>query len=199
MFFWNALAFMMNQVDVGNLISGSSAFAKSSLNNWKFMVHILLKPGLENLGHYFTSVWDECNCVVVQTSLALPFFGMRQSACWDKCMCAKSLSRVRLSVTPWTVAYQAPLPMGFSRQGYWSGLQCPLPDPGIQPTFLRLLLRQVGSLPPAPCRKPCCLRVELQLLLGCAPWCNDGSLVSSQFSHDLHWTVCCEDTILSIL
>ena len=43
-------------VDVGNLISGFSAFSKSSLNIWKFMVHILLKPGLENFEHYFTSV-----------------------------------------------------------------------------------------------------------------------------------------------
>ena len=42
--------------DVGNLISGSSAFSKSSLNIWKFMVHILLKPGLENFEHYFTGV-----------------------------------------------------------------------------------------------------------------------------------------------
>ena len=52
-------------VDVGNLISGSSAFSKSSLNIWKFTVHLLLKPGLENVEHYFTSVLDECNCVVV--------------------------------------------------------------------------------------------------------------------------------------
>ena len=42
--------------DVGNLISGSSAFSKSSLNIWKFMVHLLLKPGLENFEHYFASV-----------------------------------------------------------------------------------------------------------------------------------------------
>ena len=42
--------------DVGNLISGSSAFSKTSLNMWKFMVHVLLKPGLENFEHYFTSV-----------------------------------------------------------------------------------------------------------------------------------------------
>ena len=42
--------------DVGNLISGSSAFSKSSLNIWKFMVHVLLKPGLEDFEHYFASV-----------------------------------------------------------------------------------------------------------------------------------------------
>ena len=54
--------FFDDPVDVGNLISGSSAFSKSSLNIWKFTVHILLKPGLENFEHYFASVWDECNC-----------------------------------------------------------------------------------------------------------------------------------------
>ena len=43
-------------MDVGNLISGSSAFSKSSLNIWEFSVHILLKPGLENFEHYFASV-----------------------------------------------------------------------------------------------------------------------------------------------
>ena len=53
--------------DVGNLVSGSSAFSKSSLNMWKFTIHILLKPGLENFDHYFASVWDECNCAVVWT------------------------------------------------------------------------------------------------------------------------------------
>ena len=54
-----------DSADVGNLISGSSAFSKTSLNIWNFMVHILLKPGLENFEHYFTSMLDECNCVVV--------------------------------------------------------------------------------------------------------------------------------------
>ena len=42
--------------DVGNLISGSSAFSKTGLNIWKFMVHVLLKPGLENFEDYFASV-----------------------------------------------------------------------------------------------------------------------------------------------
>ena len=48
--------FFGDPMDVGNLISGSSTFFKSSLNIWKFMVHILLKPGLENFEHYFASV-----------------------------------------------------------------------------------------------------------------------------------------------
>ena len=51
--------FFDDPADVGNLISGSSAFSKTSLNIWKFMVRVLLKPGLENFEHYFTSVWDD--------------------------------------------------------------------------------------------------------------------------------------------
>ena len=51
--------------DVCNLISGSSAFSKASLIIRKFMVHVLLKPGLENFEHYFTSMCDECNSAVV--------------------------------------------------------------------------------------------------------------------------------------
>ena len=58
--------FFHDPVDAGNLISGSSAFSKSSLNIWKFSVHILLKPNLENFEHYFASMWDECNCAVVR-------------------------------------------------------------------------------------------------------------------------------------
>ena len=48
--------FFDDPVDVGTLVSGSSVFSKTSLNNWKFTVHILLKPGLENFKQYFTSV-----------------------------------------------------------------------------------------------------------------------------------------------
>ena len=53
------LCFFDDPADAGNLISDSSAFSKSSLNIWKFMVHVLLKPGLENFEHYFASVGDE--------------------------------------------------------------------------------------------------------------------------------------------
>ena len=57
--------FFDDPADVGILISGSSDFSKSSLNIWKFTVHVLLKPGLENFEHFFASVWDKCNCAVV--------------------------------------------------------------------------------------------------------------------------------------
>ena len=58
-------------MDTVNLISGSSAFSKSSLNIWKFAVHILLKPGLRNFEHSF--VWDEYNCAVVWTFFGIAF------------------------------------------------------------------------------------------------------------------------------
>ena len=65
--------FFHDPADVGNLISGSSAFSKTSLNIWKFMVPVLLKPGLENSEHYFASMWDECNCVVVWKFFGIAF------------------------------------------------------------------------------------------------------------------------------
>ena len=65
--------FPNDPMDVGNLISGSSAFSKFSLNIWKFTVHVLLKPGLQNFEHYFTSVWDECNCAVVWAFFGITF------------------------------------------------------------------------------------------------------------------------------
>ena len=65
--------FFDDPADVGNLISGSSAFSKTNLNIRKFTVHILLKPGLENFEHYFTSVWDECNCAVVWAFFGIAF------------------------------------------------------------------------------------------------------------------------------
>ena len=65
--------FFHDPADVGNLISDSSAFSKTSLNIWKFMVHVLLMPGLENFEHYFTSMWDECNCAVVWAFFDIAF------------------------------------------------------------------------------------------------------------------------------
>ena len=65
--------FFDDPADVGNLICGSSAFSKTSSNIWKFMVHVLLKPGLENFEHYFTSMWDECSCEVVWAFFGIAF------------------------------------------------------------------------------------------------------------------------------
>ena len=65
--------FFHDPVDADHLISYSSAFSKSSLNIWKFMIHVLPKPDLENFEHYFASVWDECNCAVVWAFFSIAF------------------------------------------------------------------------------------------------------------------------------
>ena len=64
--------FFDDPMDVGNLISGSSAFSKSASISGSSQ-HILLKPGLKNFEHYFASVWDECNCVVVWAFFGIAF------------------------------------------------------------------------------------------------------------------------------
>ena len=66
------LAFSMIQRMLA-IWSLASAFSKTSLNIWNFTVHVLLKPSLENFEHYFTSVWDECNCVIVWTFFGIAF------------------------------------------------------------------------------------------------------------------------------
>ena len=73
MFFLELFCFFDDPVVVVNLVSGSFAFSKTSLNVWKFMVHMLLKPGLENLEHYFTGMWDECNCAEVWAFFVIAF------------------------------------------------------------------------------------------------------------------------------
>ena len=65
--------FFYDPADVGNLISGSSAFSKTSFNIWKFRVNVLLKPGLENFKPYFNSMCDKCNCSVVWAFLGIAF------------------------------------------------------------------------------------------------------------------------------
>ena len=73
MFFWDSLDFLMMPVDVGNLISSSPAFSKSSLTSGKSSVHVLLKPCLENFEHYFASMWDESNCAIVWAFFGIAF------------------------------------------------------------------------------------------------------------------------------
>ena len=65
--------FLDDPVDVGNLISGSSAFSKSRLNFQKFMVHVMLKPSLLNFEHYFASMWDGWNCMIVWAFFGIAF------------------------------------------------------------------------------------------------------------------------------
>ena len=64
--------FLDDPVDLGDLISSSSAFSKSSLNIWRSTVHVLLKPGLENFEHYFASMWDECKWKSGEWEIKLP-------------------------------------------------------------------------------------------------------------------------------
>ena len=77
--FLELLCFFDDPAGVGNLISGSSAFSKYSLNIWKFMVQVLLKPGLENFEHYFASVWDACSCMVVWAFFDIAFLSCRSN------------------------------------------------------------------------------------------------------------------------
>ena len=72
--------FFYDSAHVGNLIFGSFVFSKTSFHIRKFTVHILLKPGLENFECYFTSVWDDCNCVVVWAFFGFAFlWGERET------------------------------------------------------------------------------------------------------------------------
>ena len=65
--------FFSHPVDVGSLISGCSAFSNSSLNIWKFLVHVLLKPSLKDFEHYHASMWNECNCALVWILFGIVF------------------------------------------------------------------------------------------------------------------------------
>ena len=72
-FFLELSCFFNDPMDVGNLIFSFSAFSKSSLNIWKFMVHVPLKPGMENFEQYFASVWDKCACAAVWAFFGIAF------------------------------------------------------------------------------------------------------------------------------
>ena len=151
MFFLQFSCFFNNATDIGNLISSSSAFSKSSLHIWKFSVHLLWKPSLKEFEHYFASMWNDCNCVVVWTFfgidflwdwnenwpfpvlwplLSFPSFFPSTHHYLTQYVGAQSLSCIQLFVTSSTVACQTPSSLGFPRQE-WSGL--PLPSPGDLP------------------------------------------------------------------
>ena len=116
--------FSYHPVGVGNLISGSSAFSKFSLNIWKFSVPILLKPNLENFEHYFASMWNECNCEVVWTFLGFPSGSVGK----ESVRCRRPRSGLEKEMTthssilawriPWTEELGRPQFMGSQRAGH---------------------------------------------------------------------------------
>ena len=120
--------FFHDPADVGNLISGSSAFSKTSLNIWKFTLHVLLKSGLENFEYYLTSMWDECNCVVVWA-----FFGIAFLRDWNENWpfpgCGPSVIRLTSFCE-----------YGFSVFALW----CPLATPTVLLGFLRRQVKWFG-------------------------------------------------------
>ena len=133
----------------------SSAFSKSSLNIWKFTVHIQLKPSLENFEHYFASMWDECNCAVVWTVFGIPFLWNRMKT--DLFLSAVLMSYGHswicqicwciISCSLWTI-FQARI----LEQVKWL-FPSPedLPNQGIEPKSPAL---QADSLPAEPQGKP---------------------------------------------
>ena len=74
--FLEVSCFFNDPMDVGNLISGSSAFSKSILCIWKYLVDVLLKPSLKDFEHNLASIWNECNCMVAWTFFVIAFFGI---------------------------------------------------------------------------------------------------------------------------
>ena len=85
--------FFSDPMDVGNLISGSSVFSKSSLNIWKLSVHILLKPRLKDFEHYLDNIWNDLYCTAdwIFFGLALLGIGMKSDLfqCYSHCWVSK--------------------------------------------------------------------------------------------------------------
>ena len=137
--------FFYDPMDVGNSISGSSAFSQYSLYIWKFLVDILLKPAAAAAAaaKLLQSCLTLCDPIhgsppgsavpgILQARI-LEWVAISFSNAWKWKVKMKSLSCTWLLATPWTAAYQAPTSMGFSRWGYWSGL--PLPSPLLKPSL----------------------------------------------------------------
>ena len=154
--------FCHDPADVGNLISGSSAFSKASLNIWKFTVYVLLKPDLENFEHYFTSMWDECNCEVVWAFFCIAFLwdwneNWHFSVLWPLLSfpnlltysvlfsSVQLLSHVRLFATPWNTARQASL----SITNFRSSLRLTSIE-SVMPSSHLILYPPLLLLPPIP-------------------------------------------------
>ena len=116
--------FFYDPMDVGNLISGSSAFLKSRLNIWKFSVHVLLKSRLENFEQYFASMWDECICAVVWTFVGFPGGSEVKSVCLQ---CGRPGFDPWVGKIPWRKKWQpTPVVLPGESQGQRSLLGCHL-------------------------------------------------------------------------
>ena len=142
--------FFDDPADVGNLISGSSVFSKPSLNICKFTFNVLLKPGLENFEHYFTSVWDECNCAVVGTFFWLhppPLRAMPWGSWWGSSRlwifhrtcsqtnpwepeCWEGATWKRQSLKPFVAMLRRPLTQGHSASHFATANRKPARLPG---------------------------------------------------------------------
>ena len=118
----------MDPTDVGNFISGSSAFSQSRLYTWKFSVHIPLKPRLKDFEHYLASMWNECSCVVVES------WAIKKAEHWRidafKLRCWRRLLRV-----PWT-----------ARRSDQSILKEISPEYSLEGLMLKLKLQYFGHL-----------------------------------------------------
>ena len=99
MFYSGILLLFCDPTDVGSLISGSSAFLKSSLYIWKFMVHIMLKPSLKDFEHYLANMWNACNCLVVLTYFGISLFGTLNLPLKKSCLLWTSLFSFSLTET----------------------------------------------------------------------------------------------------
>ena len=113
--------FFNDPMDVGNFISGSSAFSKSSLKTWKFRSsEVLLKPGLENFEHYFSSVWDECNFMVVWA-----FFGITFNGIWMKTDLFQSCGHCCISQICWHIQCSPFIALSFRIWNSSTGIPSP--------------------------------------------------------------------------
>ena len=112
--------FFNDSKDAENLISGSSSFSKTSLNIWKFMIHILLKPGLQNFEHYYASMGVQCNCVVFEHSLHFLSLGLE----W-KLTCSSPVATAELHICLHTKCSTLTA-SSFRIWNSWAGIPSPL-------------------------------------------------------------------------
>ena len=99
--FLESSCFFYDLTDVGNVIYDSSDFSKSTLDIWEFLVHILLKPSVENFDHCFASMWNECHCAVVWTFFGtVLFWGLKWKLTFSSPVSTAGFSKFTGNLTP---------------------------------------------------------------------------------------------------